>query len=75
MRITYPTGISSRVVCEYLARQLYTPLPPIQPLARQKYWKISLRVVEPKIPALCDFKASKDYKKARQVKDPSELFL
>jgi hypothetical protein len=34
MRITYPTGISSRVVCEYLARQLYTPLPPIQLLLR-----------------------------------------
>jgi hypothetical protein len=46
-----------------------------QPLARQKYWKISLRVVEPKISALCDYKTSKDYKKARQVRDPSKFFL
>jgi hypothetical protein len=36
-----------------------------QALARQKYWEISLRVVEPKIPALCNFKTSKNYKKAR----------
>jgi hypothetical protein len=47
----------------------------ILPLARQKYWEISLRVVDPKIPALCDFKASKDYKKSRQVRDPSKSFL
>jgi hypothetical protein len=37
-------------------------------LARQKYWEIRLRV-EPIIPALCNFKTSKNYKKARQVRD------
>jgi hypothetical protein len=33
-RITFPTGMSSRVVCEYLARQLRTPLPLLQLLLR-----------------------------------------
>jgi hypothetical protein len=47
----------------------------LRALARQKYWKIGLRVVEPKIPAFCDFKTSKDYKKARQVRGPSKIFL
>jgi hypothetical protein len=41
---------------------------PMESLARQKYWEISLRV-EPKIPTLCNFKTSKNYKKARQARD------
>jgi hypothetical protein len=39
-----------------------------QTLARQKHWEISLHV-EPRIPALCNFKTSENYKKARQVRD------
>jgi hypothetical protein len=38
-------------------------------LLRVRNTKESLRVVEPKIPAFCNFKTSKNYKKARHVRD------
>jgi hypothetical protein len=47
----------------------------IRALTRQKFWEISLRVVKFKIPAFCDFKTSKNYKKTRQVRDAGEFFL